>query len=220
MSSNAPYELTTSFACGAEFVERLEEGSSPGVFFHRSTDEALTSSALGAGALVALTIRFLDPVAEFQVHARVVDRKVPEPGLWLEFLAEEAERQELVCAFAEGQSVAYRRRGSTRVSTEVPVRAITREGEAFDGHAINISARGMQLKISGSFETDSHVGLAISIAGQKDPLRVQAKVVAVVASGPQEGISVEFQFASSEARDAMMKLVASWPTAAQAGPAS
>lgn len=206
------YEITSCFTSGAEFLEHFERSRSSGMFFHRMEEASALSAGAKAGQIVSVVIRFLEPRRDFHVHLRIVEREEIRKGLWLQFLRDERESQDLVCAYAEGKSVAYRRRRGIRVSSTIAVRAYKRSGEVFGGYATNISGRGMQIQISERFEVESRIQLEIAFEGQANPCRVAAEVVAAHPSRRHPGISVEFQFTSSGARDRMSEVVAALPS--------
>ena len=173
------------------------------MFFHRAAEGALPVQAK-PGALLSVLIRFHEREAEFRIHARVVARcdrsDAPEEhGLRLEFLPEEQKRRDLVLAWAEGDSVPYRRRHSERISCMLKARVKVGRQE-FRAFLTNISARGGYLISNCSLKEEAVVSLELSFSRNQRPFCIRGRVTSIIPEGAQSGYGIEFLFESAEQR--------------------
>jgi len=124
-------------------------------------------------------------------------------GLVLQLLAEEGDRQELVLAAAEGESIPYRRRHRARRGCRLAVAVGTPGGRTLEGVATDISERGLHLRLGLDLVVNTRVDLAIAFADRAGPFTVSGRVASVVTQGPQAGVGIEFLFDSAAGRDAL-----------------
>jgi hypothetical protein len=206
-----PPEIESRFDRGEEFLAGVVTNVSGGPATFRLPLPQGVSPVPDArpGALLSVILRFDDRGGEFHVHGRVLERRNsgPERGLLLEFLPEERERQELVLAWAAGESVPYYRRTFPRVPCRLPVRV--EMGRTTLETVVDVIGRGgLHLQASAPLEPDATVTLAIEVPGRRKRLQVRGRVASVVARGPQEGAGIEFLFESAEQRDEVATEVA------------
>jgi hypothetical protein len=195
--------LEADWQTGADFLEQLDLAQE-GSFFVPLPDEASFPAEAVPGAILSLLIRFSDRDAEFNVHARVLERHVGERvGLTLAFLEEERARRELVLTCARGESLPYYRRRHERIPCALPVRLETKDGQALETAAISISEGGAQLAMDAPppLQEDDIVWLHITFPELDDPLRVRGRVASVIREGPQPAVGIELQYSSVELRD-------------------
>jgi len=125
----------------------------------------------------------------------------PERGLRLEFLLEERERQELVLAWAAGESVPYFRRAGERVPCHLQVRIAGDGREPLDTVGDVISRGGVHVQAAVPLEPDSTV-LARDRAPGPPPAAPARRARGLGhPRRPQEGAGIEFLFESAAQRD-------------------
>ncbi|MBI5478294.1 MAG: PilZ domain-containing protein [Deltaproteobacteria bacterium] len=200
--------IESDWETGAAFLEHVTHGEGPASFFHPVAGEL--PAGAGPGGVVSVVLRFRDRAAEFHVHARVLERVEAGAtrGLRLEFLESERGRQELVLACAAGESVHYRRRRTTRIPCRLPVRVRLPGAFLEDAETTDVGQGGLHLVGCRLAPPDSPLDLWIGFPGEPQPFAVRGRVVAAVPAGPQQGMSVEFRFASPGQRAALAALVA------------
>ena len=193
--------LVSSWETGARFREHVRETNGAHTFLYRAPAGDSSSSELEIGELVSVSVRFVDRDTDFHVHAHVVARV--EDGLTLAFLPEERDRQELVLATADGESIPYLRRKAVRTPCRLEVHVTLEDGNAFDGVLSIISERGAQLSQS-ALGTDTRLQLEIVFPTQR--VHVAGRVTGTI-RGPQDGAGIEFLFGSAKQRDAVSAAV-------------
>jgi hypothetical protein len=154
--------------------------------------------------LTSLTIRFAERGEEFHVHVTPID--ISDERIVFAFHPDEHTREERVRAAAAGEPSAYQRRRHVRVPCSLPVRV--EDGRlSYETVATNISDWGIHLTLEVELARDSLVFLTIDFPQDRLRLFAQGRVRSVITAGPQRGISVEFVFDTSRARDAMSEQV-------------
>jgi hypothetical protein len=197
VASDLPHVVST-WETGADFRRQVGELDGVRTFFHPVREAAELPAAAVPGALISVSLRFLDRDIEFHVHTRVVARITEAPsGLKLAFLPEERDRQELVLASAEGESVPYLRRKSVRTPCNLDVHVKLENGTSIDTKLSTISERGAHVALE-TLAPEQRVTLTIAFAERA--VQVVGRVTAKIA-GPQRGAGIEFIFASSKQRD-------------------
>lgn len=206
-------KLESVWQTGADFLSAYRHDCEPGRFFHPTArDEGLVPDAM-PGALILLDIRFLDRGTNFHVHARIVGYQTDcdKPGMLLEFVKEEKDRQELVLASAKGESIPYFRRRHERVLCRIPVLIEMGEEDKLPATAIDISEGGARLIASQGAEREARLLLHLSFPhktlffiARARRLELNARVASVVTKGAQKSIGVEFLFESSNQRDLLV----------------
>ncbi len=128
---------------------------------------------------------------------------------WFAFLnrVRLGERQELVVACAEGESIPYFRRRHERVDCRLPVRVSIGKGRKLDSTAVDISEGGVGLVTDHALLLKMHVILSATLPSKKR-ISLRGRVVSVIPKGPQQGVGVEFVFESVEQRGEMADQVA------------
>jgi pSer/pThr/pTyr-binding forkhead associated (FHA) protein len=211
-----PY-LESIWQTGADFLSSYQLGSDPGRFYYSVSRNEVMTIEVEPGALISLDIRFLDRDTSFHVHTRVIERRTEgeNPGLLLELVQEEKERQELVLACAKGESIPYFRRRYERISCRIPVILERTEDDKLPATAIDISEGGARLITNHSLESGIRVLLHLSFSEKKRlffsrsrRLDCNARVVSMMAKGPQNSLGVEFLFESSQQRNLLVEEVA------------
>lgn len=200
--------LVSTWATGAEFRSHVRESEGVCTFFHPLSDEQ--AAHVSEGALVSVSLRFVDRDTDFHVHARVVHRveKDGAPGLVLAFLPEEKDRKELVLASAEGDSVPYLRRKAVRTACSLGVQVALEDGTTFDCVMSTISERGAHLDTA-RLHPHQRVHLRIVMPDRGPLIEVGGRVTGKIV-GLQEGAGIEFIFGSSKQRDAVAAQVAAF----------
>jgi hypothetical protein len=201
--------LESVWQTGADFLGNYRQNSDPGRFFYSTArDEHFVADAT-PGSLLSLDIRFLDRGTNFHVHARVLDRQIggEKPGLLLEFIKEEKDREELVVASAKGESIPYFRRRHERFPCRIPVVIDPGEENKVSATAIDISESGARLIATQGFERGTRLLLHLLFSDKKlffvpraRRLVLHARVVSTVTKGEQKSLGVEFLFESSSQR--------------------
>lgn len=199
--------LVSNWANGAEFRAQVREADGVRMFFHPVKHGAELPDKALVGQLVSVSLRFIDRDTDFHVHAKVMERVTAgdKPGLLLAFLPEERDRQELVLAIAEGESVPYLRRKAIRTPCNLDVQVLTEEGKKLDSVVSTISERGAHLDTD-ALAKNQRVQLAIRFPNHKGRVTVGGRVTARIA-GPEEGVGIEFIFQSSKQRDELAVIV-------------
>lgn len=195
MSPETPPSLELQWPSGADYLAGLEAHPDGGRFV---VPPGTTLPA--PGALVSATLRFADKGVEYHVHARVLDERR------LAFLPEERTREDLVRAGASGDTTQYQRRRHVRIACRLPVRVETGR-LSYETTATNISDWGVHLALDVALDRESLVFLSIDFPDDRLRLFAQGRVRSVIPAGPQRGVSVEFVFDTSKARDAMAEKV-------------
>jgi pSer/pThr/pTyr-binding forkhead associated (FHA) protein len=210
-------KLESVWQTGADFLSAYRHDCEPGRFLHpTASDEGLVPDAM-PGALISLDIRFLDRGTNFHVHARILSYQTgcDKPGMLLEFVKEEKDRQELVLASAKGESIPYFRRRHDRVPCRMPVLIELGKEDKISATAIDISEGGARLIATQGPEREARVLLHLSFPHPKlffisrtRRLEISARLVSTVTKGAQKSIGVEFLFESSSQRDLLVDEVA------------
>jgi hypothetical protein len=200
MKSSGQSPLTAAWARGAEFKAYVRSDAGATSFFV-PVEASMLANMPAVGEVVSVQLVFRDREAEFHVHGRVVDvMRDGATGVRLEFLPEERERQELVLACAEGESIPYLRRKAVRTPADLEVHVRLENGETLSTRCTNISERGTHLALQ-TLRTDQRIGLVIVFPGKRRA-SVNGRVTSSVSAGPQRGAGIEFLFASKKERDA------------------
>lgn len=195
MSVESPIALELEWPTGADYLAGYNAHADGGRFY---VPPGTTLPA--PGTLLSATLRFTDKALEYHVHARVIDAGT------LAFLPEERTREELVRAGASGDATEYRRRRHVRIPCNLPVRVETGR-LSYETTATNISDWGVHLALDVALDRESLVFLTIDFPDDRLRLFAQGRVRSVIPAGPQRGVSVEFVFDTSKARDAMAEKV-------------
>ena len=200
--------LVSTWDTGSAFRAQVGEAEGVRTFFHPARDASELPAAAVPGAIVAVALRFLDRDTEFRVHGRVLERHTSGPsiGLRLAFLPEERDRQELVLAAAEGESVPYLRRKAVRTPCNLDVQVSLEDGSTLRAKLTTISERGAYLELA-SLTSGQKVELSIVFPGQRERVRVGGRITAAVA-GLERGSGIEFIFVAAKQRDAVAAAVA------------
>lgn len=200
--------LVSSWPNGAMFREHVRETDGARTFFYPVDDAKALPVKIVVGSLVSISLRFVDRDTDFHVHANVVERVETgnKPGLVLAFLPEERDRQELVLAIADGESVPYLRRKAIRTPCTLGVGVIRENGAKLESTLSTISERGAHLEAD-MLSKNERVQLAIAFPGQKARVVVGGRVTARI-TGPEKGVGIEFIFVSSKQRDDVASVVA------------
>jgi hypothetical protein len=199
MPRDLPHYVAT-WETGAQFREHVrEEGDGKTFYFPMQSDLPTI------GTTVSMSLRFLDRDTDFHVHGRVLEHV--QGGLRLAFLPEERDRQELVLASAEGESVPYLRRKAIRTACNLTVLVTPEGGETFSSTLSTISERGGHLE-NQTLRQGQKVQLSIDFPG-KPRVHVAGRVTAKIA-GPQSGAGIEFLFSASKQRDTFAAEVAAF----------
>ena len=200
--------LVSTWATGSAFREHVRESDGVRTFFHPTAE--VPPAMLHVGVLVSVSLRFADRDTDFHVHARVVERVATDAarGLVLAFLPEEKDRQELVLASAEGESVPYLRRKAVRTACDLAVLVALEDGTTFESVMSTISERGAHLETA-SLGPDQRVHLRIALPDRQPRIEVAGRVTSKIV-GLQEGVGIEFIFTSSKQRDAVAAQVAAF----------
>ena len=196
---------------GSDFLKNFEPGEGPGKFFHPAPDDRELPPEATPGVMLSVHIRFQDRDApSFHVHARVLERRASgeKKGLLLEFLAEEAERQELVLACAEGESIPFFKRRFERFPCSIPVQVYVGKGRKLESTSVDICERGIGLVPNHRLKTEMSVRLHILFPNRKKPLTVRGRVASVMLEWPQQSVGIEFLFESIEQKKEMAGQVA------------
>ena len=201
--------LLSVWTSGASFLDTYRATDGLGSFFHAAATAAELPAEAVAGALLSVTLRFLHREADIQIHARVLERheSASGPGLRLAFLPEERERQELVVAWASGESVPFLRRRAPRIPCNLPVEARLPSGDRAQGNFLNVSEFGALLAIDRPLEVETTLDLSVAFSPGKRRMALRARVTAVL-RGPEGGAGLEFLFSSAEQRAAVASEVA------------
>ena len=198
--------IVSTWATGAEFCAQLGEDGSERTFYHPVRDASELPAEATPGAILSVSLRFLDRDVEFHVHGRVLERNAGGMvGLRLAFLAEERDRQELVLASAEGERIPYLRRKAVRTPCDLEVQVTSEDGSRSPARLTNISERGAYVGLV-AFVPGRKLELAISFPGHRERVHVAGRITAAL-SGPQRGAGVEFMFVSAKQRDAIAAAV-------------
>jgi hypothetical protein len=198
--------IVSSWATGAEFLRLVQKSDGPASFFHPLPDAA---PAYDPGSLVSVLVQLTDRGAAFRVHARVVHTGDTKDGrgMRLEFLPEESERQELVLAAAEGESVAYVRRRHPRLPCDLPVTVRLSFWKRRRARAVDIGEGGLRLVSVPPLELDAEIEIAVELPSGKK-LELRAQVISITNDGPSAGAGLAFVFTSSRERAAAAEAVA------------
>jgi pSer/pThr/pTyr-binding forkhead associated (FHA) protein len=211
-------DLESVWQTGADYLSNYRQNCEPGRLFHPAPRNASLLPEATPGALLSLNIRFLDRDTNFRVHARVIERQTggEKPGLLVEFVREERDRQELVLACAKGESIPYFRRRHERVPCRLPIVVHVGEDDKRPATAVDISEGGTRLVPSHGLEKGMRVLLSLSFSENKlfpfqrrRSLVLYARVVSIVTRGLQVSAGVEFLFESSKQRNKLVDEVTS-----------
>ena len=203
-------KLESIWESGESFLAyHAVEEKRPGRFFHPASGDPELPAEGVPGALLSVIIRFRDRNAEFHMHGRVLERRTAgeRPGLLIEFLEEEREREALVVAFARGESVPYFRRRWERISCNLYVLVHTGWGKRVDALAVDISEGGVYLVPIHELRVEDMVTLSVTFPGRKR-IAMAGRVASVIPDGPQQGTGIEFLFESKKQRDDLVEQVA------------
>ena len=202
--------LVSSWPTGAKFREQVRDVDGVRAFFHPVQAASELPAAAVVGSLVSVSLRFVDRDTDFHVHGRVLERVATgdAPGLLLAFLPEERDRQELVLASAEGESVPYLRRKAVRTPCNLEVDVTQEDGTLLHSTLSTISERGAHLEDE-SLSPNQRIQLSIAFPHVRARVGVAGRVTAKIA-GPQQGVGIEFLFVSSKQRDAVAAEVATF----------
>lgn len=194
--------MKATWRTGKMFLDNYQPGSGPGTFFIPYKRARDLPAEARLNIVVSVIMRFSDRAADFHVHARVLERRTEAepPGLLLQFLDEEQDREQLVQACAKGEYISYFRRRHRRTACNLPARIKTDKGKLKDSTAIDISEAGVGLVTDQALKLEMPVNVTLSFPDGKE-LSLPGRVASVVLKGPQKGVGVEFLFDSTYQRN-------------------
>lgn len=194
---------------GAAFLQRCsesEEGATAWMQQVRHEDIALANAA--EGALIAVSIRFLDRDMTFNVHA-VVASAAKSGWATLRFLDEERVRRDMVLACAEGQPFPYKRRRHPRLLCHLPAQVRLGYEEQHEAVATDISEGGVCLRMRPTVNRGSRVALEIKVPSSHHALAATGRVTHSEVSASHASVGVAFEFNSTEESELMARAVQS-----------
>lgn len=207
MTSDPPI-VRSVWKSGADFLEHYTEADPPRIFCLVAADRELPPG-LSVGTMVSVVVVLEERGTEFHLHARVLDRRkgTEKRGVTLELLREERDRIELLLVAARGESIPYFKRRYERIPCRVPCEIVTETGARLSGETTNVNEGGLHARVEPVPRRDEEVLVDVTLPGDRR-WRIRARVVDVLAEGPQRGVGLEFLFASAEQRDEVRQDVA------------
>lgn len=194
--------MVTTWHSGQDFLDNYQPGSGPGTLFVPYKRVRDLPGEARINIVVSVIMRFSDRAADFHVHARVLERRTESepPGLLLQFLEEEQDREHLVRACAKGEYISYFRRRHHRTACNLPAQIKTDKGKIKNSTAIDISEAGVGLVTDQALKLEMPVRVILSFPDGQE-LDLRGRVASVVPKGPQQGVGVEFLFDSTYQRN-------------------
>jgi hypothetical protein len=211
--SNAGPHLHAYYGDRKAFLNQValhEDGTAD--FFIPARDGHALPTEAQVGTPLSVTIRVADSEASFHVNGRVKKRIVAgrPAGLWVTFHEEERPRQDLVLAFAHGQSVPYFRRRHTRHACDLPARVSHQGRRRRKTRALDLGLGGVRLALTGA-ETELNQMVEVELRVGRERLNLAGRVVSVIQKGPQQGMGVEFLYENVRNKKAVEEVLTRLP---------